>query len=208
MQQISQQLAIHKEQILHIISQHGATWPRLFGSVARGEEHAHSDIDILITLNPDRTLLDIIAIKQDLEDLLNCSVDVVTEAALSPYIREQILQEAVPFMRDDTVYLQHILDSIATIEKYVAVGHQQFMTESHWQDATIRQLEVIGEATKQLSDDLRTQYSEVPWRKIAGLRDVLIHNYLGVDLNTVWNITQTNIPVLREQIEAIMTDLK
>jgi hypothetical protein len=77
----------------------GATVPRLFGSVARGEEHSHSDVDILITLNPERTLLDIIAIKQDLEDLLGCSVDVMTEAALSPYIRERVLQEAVKLSR-------------------------------------------------------------------------------------------------------------
>lgn len=184
----------------------GASNPKLFGSVARGNSHAHSDVDLLITLKPDRSLLDLIAIKQDLEDLLGCSVDVVTEAALSPYIREQVLQEAIPLMRDDTIYLQHIFNSIEIIEKYTSVGQEQFMNESHWQDATIRQLEIIGEATKQLSDDLRTQYPEVPWRKLAGLRDVLIHNYLGVDLNTVWHITQTNLPVLKKQIETILAD--
>ncbi len=63
------------------------------------------------------------------------------------------------------------------------------MAESQWQDATIRQLEVIGEATKQLSDELRSKYRDTPWRRIAGFRDVLIHNYMGVDLNAVWGVT-------------------
>ena len=68
---------------------------RIFGSMARGEAGPDSDVDILVNLNPGRSLLDIVAIKQDLEDLLGRKVDVVTEAAISPYIREQVLKEAI-----------------------------------------------------------------------------------------------------------------
>ncbi len=110
-------------------------------------------------------------------------------------------------MKDDRVYLNHIMDAIAAIETYVSVGREVFMTTSHWQDAVIRQLEIVGEATKRLSDDLRTRYSQTPWRRIAGLRDVLIHNYMGVDLAAVWEVTQSNLPILKQPVQVILEAL-
>ena len=83
---------------------------------------------------------------------------------------------------------------------------ERFMAESQWQDATIRQLEVIGEATKQLTEELRSKHSQTPWRRIAGMRDVLIHDYMGVDLNAVWGVTQKDLPKLKEDVEAILQD--
>ena len=91
----SKALKNKREEILRIAAAHGAQNIRLFGSVSRGEAGPKSDVDILVRLEPGRSLLDIIAIKQDLEDLLGCEVDVVTEEAVSPYIREQVLKEAV-----------------------------------------------------------------------------------------------------------------
>ena len=84
-----------RDEILRVASAHGARNLRVFGSVSRGEATDKSDIDLLINLEPGRTLLDIITIKQDLEDLLGRKVDVVTEDSVSPYIREQILKDAV-----------------------------------------------------------------------------------------------------------------
>jgi uncharacterized protein len=84
-----------RAEILRIAAGHGAHNLRIFGSVARGQARPDSDLDLLIDLEPGRSLLDIIAIKQDLEDLLGRSVDVVTEDALSPYIRDRILSEAL-----------------------------------------------------------------------------------------------------------------
>jgi predicted nucleotidyltransferase len=92
---VSQTLSNKRDEILRIAGAHGARNLRLFGSISRGEANEKSDIDLLINLEPGRTLLDIIAIKQDLEDLLGCDVDVVTEDAVNPYIREQILKDAV-----------------------------------------------------------------------------------------------------------------
>ncbi|HEX9991147.1 MAG TPA: DUF86 domain-containing protein [Chloroflexia bacterium] len=111
-------------------------------------------------------------------------------------------------MIGDQLYLRHILDAIKKIESYVSIGKPVFMETSHWQDAVIRQLEIIGEATKHISDDLRSQHSEIPWRRIAGLRDVLIHNYMGVDLAAVWEITQKDIPQLKEYVSSISGGLE
>lgn len=110
-------------------------------------------------------------------------------------------------MRSDRVYLHHMLDAVQRIESYVAVGYNGFMSATHWQDAVIRQLEILGEATKKLSDELRAQHDEVEWRRIAGLRDVLIHDYMGVDLEAVWEVTQQHLPILRDQLTLILDEL-
>ena len=109
-------------------------------------------------------------------------------------------------MKGDCLYLHHILDAIHKVEEYVSVGRQAFMSSSHWQDAVIRQLEIIGEATKRLSTKLCSKHPDIPWPRIAGLRDVLIHDYMGVDINAVWEITQQNLPVLKTRVEAILQD--
>ena len=93
--EIDKVLQDKRDAILRIAASHGARDVRVFGFLARGEAGPDSDIDILVKLDPGRSLLDIIAIKPDLEDLLGCDVDVVTEAAISPYIREEVLREAV-----------------------------------------------------------------------------------------------------------------
>ena len=84
-----------REQILAIAELHGAREVRVFGSVARGEATPTSDLDLLLEMEEERSLLDIIAIKQDLEEFLGCRVHVVTEAAVSPYLREKVLREAI-----------------------------------------------------------------------------------------------------------------
>lgn len=81
--------------VMRLARQHGATNVRLFGSAIRDEEHEGSDLDLLVEMEPGRSLLDHVALKQDLEDLLGCKVDVVTEQSLHPRIRERVLREAV-----------------------------------------------------------------------------------------------------------------
>lgn len=91
----SKMLQDKRDEILRIAAAHGEQNVRVFGSVSRGEAGAKSDVDLLVKLEPGRSLLDLIAIKQELEDLLGRKVDVVTEDAVSAYIREQVLKEAV-----------------------------------------------------------------------------------------------------------------
>lgn len=92
---VSRILTDKREEILNVAARHGARNLRVFGSFARGEERPDSDIDLLVEMAPDRSLLDLIAIKYALEDITHRRVDVVTEKALSPYIRDRILQDAV-----------------------------------------------------------------------------------------------------------------
>jgi uncharacterized protein with HEPN domain len=109
-------------------------------------------------------------------------------------------------MKRDAVYLRHILDAIEKIESYAKIGREEFLSTPHWQDAIIRNLEIIGEAAKQLSEGLKQRNPEIPWRDIAGLRDVLIHNYMGVDLEKVWNVIESNLPDLKRIVKANLED--
>ena len=107
-------------------------------------------------------------------------------------------------MTGDELFLRHMLDALARVETYTAVGQAEFMVTPHWQDAVMRQLEIVGEATKRLSDTLRTAHPDIPWRRIAGLRDVLIHDYMTVDIEAVWAVTQGDAPLLRQGLLAIL----
>lgn len=110
--------------------------------------------------------------------------------------------------RSARLYLQDILDSIAKIQAYTQAGRAVFEQTPLIQDAVIRNFEVIGEVTKSLSLDLRETYPLVPWRKIAGLRDVLIHNYANVDLEIIWGLIEQDLPTLQKQVSQILLDLQ
>ncbi|MBE0582241.1 MAG: DUF86 domain-containing protein [Desulfofustis sp.] len=107
-------------------------------------------------------------------------------------------------MKDDSVYLVHIEDAIANIQGYVVGGRETFLANKMIQDAVIRNLEIIGEAVKKISPATRARAPEVPWKQISGLRDVLIHDYFGVDLDTVWLVVENRLPVLMSQIRNLL----
>ena len=103
--------------------------------------------------------------------------------------------------RDDSVYLQHILDAIGRIEEYVhGINEETFYQQYLVQDGVIRQLEIIGEATKRLSREVRAKYPNVPWQDMAGMRDKLIHDYFGVDLDAVWLTVRDDVPALKAHV--------
>lgn len=106
---------------------------------------------------------------------------------------------------NDSVYLQHILQAMNQIDSYLqGIDKDQFLKNSLIQDGTIRQLEIIGEATKQISPDLRHQSLGIPWSQMAGMRDKLIHHYFGVDLETVWLSATQDIPQIKHSIELLI----
>lgn len=110
--------------------------------------------------------------------------------------------------RDDAVYLQHAIDAATAIGQYLGgVTEAEFFSEPMRQDAVIRQLEIIGEAVKQLSTELRTHNPHIPWRVIAGMRDRLTHQYFGVDLDQVWLTATTEVPSLKVEMQQILDKL-
>jgi uncharacterized protein with HEPN domain len=110
--------------------------------------------------------------------------------------------------RKYTVYFLHILDAIATIESYVTgLTEESFRQNRLIQDGVIRNLEIIGEATKKLPKSLTNIYPNVEWKKIAGMRDVLIHDYFGVDLERVWVVVKNRLPDLKKNVTQILNDL-
>ncbi len=107
-------------------------------------------------------------------------------------------------MKDDKVFLQNILECIVKIETYTSSGKEEFMSSELIQDAVIRNLEIVGEATKRVSQGLKEQHQQIPWRQMAGLRDVLIHDYMGISLKIVWNVVQNELPQLKIKIIGLL----
>jgi uncharacterized protein with HEPN domain len=107
--------------------------------------------------------------------------------------------------RDQSFYLQHILDAINRVDEYLKdVEEKTFRRDYLIQDGVIRQLEIIGEAVRNLSKELRETHSDIPWSDIAGMRDKLIHDYFGVDIEKVWLTARDDIPVLKKEVEKIL----
>ena len=103
----------------------------------------------------------------------------------------------------DGLFLKHILDAIADIESFTTEGRHGFMADRKTQSAVVRQLEIIGEAVKNLSAALTARESAVSWRQIAGTRDRLIHAYFSVDLDAVWSMIEQDLPTLKAHARRI-----
>ncbi|MBI4035962.1 DUF86 domain-containing protein [Candidatus Daviesbacteria bacterium] len=107
--------------------------------------------------------------------------------------------------KDSTIFLIHISESIEWIEKETNdISKDKFIREVPIQDAAIRRLEIIGEAVKNLPGDFKKKYPAIPWQKISGLRDKLIHGYFGVDLGLVWEIIKKDLPTFKKQIQQML----
>ena len=108
----------------------------------------------------------------------------------------------------DIVYLRHIMDAISRIGEYLQrINEEEFDRNYLVQDGVIRQLEIIGEATKHISQGTREKYSNIPWKDMAGMRDKLIHDYFGVDVEQVWLTASYDIPTLKIEIEEVVNNL-
>lgn len=107
--------------------------------------------------------------------------------------------------RTDKDFLRDIQEAARRIRTYtVDITYDRFLEDFKSQDAVIRNLEIIGEATKNLSPKLREEYPEIPWKGMAGVRDRLIHDYFGVNLDIVWDIVSVELPKLKSQIDTIL----
>jgi uncharacterized protein with HEPN domain len=111
-------------------------------------------------------------------------------------------------MKSDVVYLRHMLDAIAQIQEYVqAKSSAAFKHDRLLQDGVIRQLSILGEAARHVSSALQQSYPTVPWADVVGMRNILIHDYVEIDVAEVWKTVHDDLPLLREQLRQTLDSL-
>jgi uncharacterized protein with HEPN domain len=109
-------------------------------------------------------------------------------------------------MKDDTLYLIHISECVGRIDQYTEGGEDSFLSDLKTQDAVLRNLHTLSESTQRLSPALKLSHPEVDWRGIAGFRNVLVHDYLGVNLARVWEVVEHDLPDLKQKIRNILRE--
>jgi len=109
-------------------------------------------------------------------------------------------------VKDDRVYLKHVLRCIARIEEYTAAGRQSFFSSSLIQDGVIRNLQTLAESSQRLNESIKGSYPEVDWKGLAGFRNVLVHDYLGVDLVLVYRVVEQDVQRLKRACESALKE--
>jgi uncharacterized protein with HEPN domain len=107
-------------------------------------------------------------------------------------------------MRDDRERLLDVLDAIEGIRKYAARGKNAFKEDELIQTWILHHLQILGEAASRISDDLREQYHEIPWHKIIGMRNILVHDYFAIDIDVVWSVIENDLPELERSIRRLI----
>ena len=163
-----QSLREKREEILQIATKHGAKTVRIFGSVARGEADAASDLDFLVEMEPGRSLLDLGGLLMELQDLFGMSRGCRDGKGAQGKDSRPSAKRSRGTMRDDTQWLLDIIEAIDRIERYSSRGRDVFERDELVQNWIVNHLQLIGEAARSLSSDLREANKEVPWAKILG----------------------------------------
>lgn len=111
-------------------------------------------------------------------------------------------------MNRDYFYLTHILECVERVERFTTAGKDAFFADEKTQDAVLRNLELIGASVKRLSDDIKSAHPQLPWQRVAGFRDVLAHDYLGLDMSLIWNIVEADMPDLKRVVAEARSELR
>ncbi|OPX70776.1 MAG: Nucleotidyltransferase domain protein [Methanoregulaceae archaeon PtaB.Bin108] len=167
----------------------------LFGSVARGEERAQSDIDIEVEFETGMdTYQNFIGLSLYLDEILGRPVDLVMSRVLASYLRPELGAEFAALSRDQ-VYLNQILDEIAYLSHRThGMTARDFQKDETLKRAVLRSMEVIGEAAGRISDQCRRDMAAIPWRELEGLKTRLVHPYFSPDWGLVWNVLNVFLP--------------
>jgi uncharacterized protein with HEPN domain len=110
-------------------------------------------------------------------------------------------------MKDDRLYLVYILECVDRIETYTTAGKEDFFDDLKTQDAVLRNLHTLSESAQRLSEDLRVRHPEIDWRAIIAFRNVVVHDYLGMDISQIWDIVTLDLPPLKRSAARILKDL-
>ena len=190
----------------------------VFGSVARGEATMASDIDLLIEFAPgvERGLLGLMRARAVFEDLLGRRVDVVTEAALRPPLRNEILDDAVdvlavpvppPSTHRPKRWRWRVFDLLATLDRLyehtAGLSLTTFQRDERTQDAVLHGLTRLGETTKFIPQSVQDTHREVPWALLRDIRNLIAHDYFGIEPALVWHTVTVELPALRPALQAI-----
>lgn len=194
----------------------GVSRIRVFGSVARGEAGAESDIDLLVDFEKDAGLLDLMRIKALLEKVLGRRLDVLTEGALKPPLRSDILADAVDVMNLPPPGPPHhrnkrwrwrifdLLDALDRMTKYTAPhSAQTFLRDEQARDAVLRNLARLGETTKYIPQSVQDRHPQVPWAYLRDIRNLVSHDYLGIDPALIWHTARHELPELRPILQEL-----
>lgn len=214
-----------------IRQQYKAEIKAVFGSYARGDFRADSDLDLLVDFDDGVNLFDMIGLEQFLEDKLGCKVDVVPRSSLREELRASVFSEMInfetstedfaecqsrlclqrndKFMRDYRLYLKDILAAMIDAQGFIeGMDFEAFVADDKTASAVVRKLEIMGEATKNVPKTIRENYPQVPWRQMARMRDRIIHAYFDVNFQVVWETVKDVIPPLQPSIEQILKDME
>ena len=201
----------------------------VFGSYSRGDFHADSDLDLLVDVDADATLLHLVGLQQFLEDRLGCKVDVVPSRSLREEIRDSVFKEMIDCenglealanfqlrcspptndtrKRNYHLYLKDISEAMLAVQAFIEeTDFDTFAADDKTASAVVRKLEIIGEATKGVPEEIRQRYPQVPWRQMAGMQDRPIHEDFDVNFSVVWQTATELIPPLQPIIAQILED--
>ena len=105
--------------------------------------------------------------------------------------------------KGDAVYIEHMLTCIDRVLDYIGNDKEAFYQSTLVQDAVIRNLQIMAESSQRMSDDLKSQFPSIPWREIAGFRNILVHDYLGIDCDAIWSVVEQDLPELKKVLLSI-----
>ncbi|QID32346.1 HepT-like ribonuclease domain-containing protein [Pampinifervens florentissimum] len=210
-------LELFMEELLSLLpylrERYGVKELGVFGSYLRGEQRQDSDLDLLVDFEKDISLWDVMELEEFLSERLGVRVDLIMKSSLRfrPHTAEKILKSYVPVMenwkdiirqkempkRDYREYIKDILQECEFVRKYTqGIEYEDFLESDLLRHAVVRALEVIGEAVKNLPNELLEKYPQIEWKRVKGMRDRLAHAYFGVDYELLWKVVKEELPIL------------
>ena len=204
-------IAIPQDQITDFCRRWNVADFALFGSVLRDDFRPDSDVDVLVSFAPDArwSLFDFVDMQLELSAIFGRNVDLVERSGLhNPFMRHEILNSLEHPMRPsdpDLAYLWDIREAALLVQSFAhGENRTAFKQNRMLQMALARALEIIGEAARKVAASTRESHPEIPWKKMVGLRNLLAHEYFRVNLDVVWDIIETDIPILIRNVEPLL----